>query len=132
MELEYDDASPQLAKQMHFFVATIKFNIAAAETLLSDHRFQYVLPAVFGQGPLENFFGNARQRFGGNFYIDIKDVLAAAKVQRLYQLAMFDIVYQGHDTSSAVDECALCDKTPDDVYTLNALLIVLLMTQTER
>jgi hypothetical protein len=41
------------------FVATTKFNIAAAETLLYDHHFQYVLPAAFGQDPLEKFFGNA-------------------------------------------------------------------------
>ena len=68
------------------FLVTTKFNIAAATRLLTDHHLRYILPAVFSQDPLEKFFGQVRQRFGGNFYIDIGDVLAAAKVQRLHQL----------------------------------------------
>jgi len=72
------------------FVVTTKFNIAASTDLLTNHHFRYVLPAIFSQDPLEKFFGQARQRFGGNFYIDIGDFLAAAKVQRLLQLYIYD------------------------------------------
>ena len=97
------------------FMTTTKYNIATAEMLLSDHHFQYVLPASFGQDPLEKFFGNARQRCGGNFYIDITDVLAAAKVQRLHQLAQFDLFNQDYKHYSKVNIRAICEKTLDDV-----------------
>lgn len=50
-----------------------------------------MLPATFSQDPLEKFFGQARQRCGGNFYIDVADVLSSAKVQRLRQLLKIDI-----------------------------------------
>lgn len=86
------------------FVVTTKFNIAAATELLIDHHFSYVLPAVFSQDPLEKFFGQARQRFGGNFHIDISDVIAAAKVQRLHQLLKLDIV----PTNDVQRECRNC------------------------
>jgi hypothetical protein len=92
------------------FLVTTKFNIAAATKLLTDHHFQYVLPAVFSQDPLEKFFGQARQRFGGNFYIDIGDVLAAAKVQRLHQLMKLDIV----PNDDAQRTCISCTATPDE------------------
>ena len=62
------------------FIVTTKFSIAAATYLLSHHNFEFVLPAVFSQDPLEKFFGQARQRHGGNFYIDIGDVISAGKV----------------------------------------------------
>jgi hypothetical protein len=74
------------------FVITTKFNIAATTDLLRDHHFRYVLPDVFSQDPLMKFFGQARQRFGGNFYIDIEDVIATAKVQRLHQSLKLDII----------------------------------------
>ena len=61
------------------FVVTTSNVISAAEYLLKEHSFQYLLPAIFSQDPLEKFFGQARQRCGGNFYIDIKDVIAAGK-----------------------------------------------------
>ena len=92
------------------FVVTTKFNIAAATELLIDHHFSYVLPAVFSQDPLEKFFGQARQRFGGNFYIDISDVLAAVKVQRLHQLLKLDIIPKD-DTKRT---CGNCTATPDE------------------
>ena len=70
------------------FIVPTKCNIAA-----SKHNFQYVLPAVFSQSPLENIFGQARQRKGGgaNFYIDICDVIAAANVHP-HQLIKYYVV----------------------------------------
>ena len=56
------------------FVVTTRNSIAAANHLFQNHGFHYILPAVFSTNPLEKFFGNARQRKGGNFYIDIIDV----------------------------------------------------------
>ena len=76
------------------FKITTKYSIVAATYLLTYHNFQYVLPAVFSQDPLEKLFGQARQRNGGNFYIDIVDVLSAAKVQRLHQLLKYNIIPQ--------------------------------------
>ena len=77
------------------FKITTKYSIVAATYLLTYHNFQYVLPAVFSKNPLENFFGQARQRNGGNFYFDIVDVLSAAKAQRLHQLLKYNIIPQG-------------------------------------
>ena len=77
------------------FKITTKFSIAAATYLFTYHNFQYVLPAVFSQDPLEKIFGQARQRNGGNFYIDIVDVLSSAKAQRLHQLLKYNIIPQG-------------------------------------
>ena len=74
------------------FLTTTKFNIAAATILLTDYHFQYIVPSIFSQDPLENFFGQARQRCRGNFYIDIADVVAAAKVPKLHQLLKLDIL----------------------------------------
>ena len=64
--------------------------IAASEYLFNNHDFQYVLPAVFSQVPAEIFFGQARQHFGGNFYIYILDVIAAGNVQQMHQLVKYD------------------------------------------
>ena len=77
------------------FKITTKYSIVAATYLLTYHNFQYVLPAVFSQDSLEKFFGEARQRNGGIFYIDIVDVLSAAKAQRLHQLLKYNIIPQG-------------------------------------
>lgn len=92
------------------FVVTTKFNMAAATDLLTDHHFRYVLPAVFSQDPLEKFFGQARQRFGGNFYIDISDVTSAAKVQRLHQLLKLDII----PADDVQRTCSYCTAVPDE------------------
>lgn len=92
------------------FLVTTRFNIAAATELLINHHFRYVLSAVFSQDPLEKFFGQARQRFGGNFYIDIGDVLAAAKVQRLHQLLKLDIIPKDDSRRT----CTMCTTTPDE------------------
>ena len=68
------------------FVVTTKNAIFASNYLLENFDFQYILPAVFSTNPLEKFFGQSRQRVGGNFDIDVVDVILAAKVQRLHQL----------------------------------------------
>ena len=87
------------------FVVTTKSAIEAAKHLFQEHNFQYVLPAVFSTNPLEKFFGQVRQRNGDNFYIDIMDVIAAAKAQRLHQLIKNDIL----PSSSGTEEiCSFC------------------------
>ena len=65
------------------FIVTTKFSVAAATYLLTHHQFEFVLPAVFSQDPLEKFFGQAK-RHVGNFYIDVGDVISACKAQRLH------------------------------------------------
>lgn len=90
------------------FVVTTVNNINAAECLLEKHKFKYVLPSVFSQDPLEKFFGQARQRFGGNFYIDVNDVIVAGKVQRLHQLVKHDVIVKKDDT--VISQCSCCDE----------------------
>ena len=77
-----------------FLVAT-DTNIRAAKMLIETHEFEYVIPAVFSQKPLEEFFGQCRQSVGRNFYIDIGDVITSAKAQHLHQLLKYDIVPVG-------------------------------------
>lgn len=67
-------------------VLSTKANIEAATILLNQHNFTYVLPGVFADEALEKFFGQARQRSGGNFYIDVVDIKAAAKTKNLHAL----------------------------------------------
>ena len=74
------------------FVITTETNILSAQHLLTEHRFEYVLPAVNSSDPAEKFFGQTRQRLAGSFYIDIVDVMAVAKMQILHQLLKFDII----------------------------------------
>ena len=93
-----------------FLVAT-DTNIRAAKMLIETHEFEYVIPAVFSQNPLETFFGQCRQRVGGNFYIDIGDVIASAKAQHLHQLLKYDIAPVG-DGCDAV-QCQLCNAAVD-------------------
>ena len=103
------------------FVVTTKNNIAAAQMLLHNHNFSYVLPSVFSQDPIEKFFGQARQRFGGNYYIDIGDVIAAAKVQQLHQLIKHDIVPH----TSKQSACDLCKTSPahEDMEHLSDIML---------
>ena len=49
------------------FVLSTRSNIQAAELLLAQHDFGYVLPGVFADEDLENCFSQARQHIGGNF-----------------------------------------------------------------
>ena len=89
------------------FIVTTQVNILAAKLLLTNHNFQYILPAVWSQNPIEKFFGQTRQRSGGNFYIDIVDVRAAAKAQHLHQLLKYDIMPDG-SIENCRSKCSLC------------------------
>ena len=73
------------------FITTTKTNIEAATYLLTEQHFQYVLPGIFADEILEMFFGKARMRVGGNFYIDLVDVIASAKVTNLHALLKYDV-----------------------------------------
>ena len=95
------------------FTVTTKNNISAAKYLLQTHNFEYVLPSVFSQDPLEKFFGQARQRFGGNFYIDVKDVLVAGKVQRLHQMVKYDAIRK--DNSNSDPHALRCSSCEDEL-----------------
>ena len=64
--------------------------IEAAEWLLTHHNFTYVLPGVFVDESLEKFFGQARQRNGGNFYIDIVDIKAAAETKNFHTFLKYE------------------------------------------
>ena len=87
------------------FIETTRSNIDAAKYLLEEHNFTYVLPgSVNSQSVLEKFFGKARMRNSGNFYIDEIDIRAAAKVQCLHQLLKYDIIPKGEEGTS----CHLC------------------------
>ena len=41
------------------FIITTTNAIAAAQYLFDNHDYQYILPAVFSQDPVEKFFGQA-------------------------------------------------------------------------
>ena len=92
------------------FLVTTANNVLAAKMLLNTYKFEYVLSAVFSQNPLEKFFGQTRQRCGGNFYIDIGDVIAAAKAQHLHQLLKFEIIPEGE---TCIVDCVLCHSVAD-------------------
>ena len=81
-------------------------DIKTSEHLLENHDFQYILPAVFSQDPVEKFFGYARQRCGGSFYIDIVDVLAVAKIQQMHQVVKYGIIPETHEVQN--NECTAC------------------------
>ena len=105
------------------FVVTTRNSIAAANHLFQNHGFQYVLPAVFSTNPLEKFFGIARQRKGGNFYIDVIDVIAAAKTQRLHQLVKRNILPEANADSTP--NCLICTANieEDDINLIDDLTI---------
>lgn len=84
------------------FIVSTRNNVAAAKLLLAEKDFDYVLPAIFADEALEKFFGQARQRSGGNFYIDVVDIMAAAKVTNLQTLLKHDIM---PESSSRVLDC---------------------------
>ena len=96
------------------FTITTKNIINAAKYLLQIHNFEYVLPSVFSQDPLEKFFGQARQRFGGNFYIDVKDVLVAGKVQRLHQMVKYDAISKDNNSDPFAPQCSSCEDEPSE------------------
>lgn len=85
------------------FTVSTRNNVGAAKLLLADKDFDYVLPAIFADEALEKFFGQARQRRGGNFYIDVVDIVAASKIVNLQTLIKHDIIPK---SSSRVIGCA--------------------------
>ena len=91
------------------FLATTANNVLAAKMLLITYKFEYILSAVFSQNPLEKFFGQTRQGCSGNFYIDIGDVIAAAKAQH-HQLLKFEIIPEGE---TCIVDSVLCDSVAD-------------------
>ena len=56
----------------------------------------YVLLSVFADEAIKKFFGQARQRSWGNFYIDIDNVKAAAALKKLHTLLKHDITLEEH------------------------------------
>ena len=81
------------------FTVSTRNNVDDAKLLLADKDFDYVLPAIFAGEALEKFFGQAR---GGNFYIDVVDIMAAAKIVNLQTLIKHDIM---PESSSRVLDC---------------------------
>ena len=71
-------------------VLSTQANIEAAEWLLTQHNFTYVLPGVFADEALEKFFGQARQYNGGNFYIEIVDIKVTAETKNLHALLKYE------------------------------------------
>ena len=79
-------------------------NIEAAEMLLTHQNFKYVLPGVFADEALEKLFGQARQRSGDNFYIDVVDIKAAAESKNLHALLKYESTpHQSHDVPCTSD-----------------------------
>ena len=97
------DRKLKLTKQIaEAFTVSTRNNVDVAKLLLADKDFDYVLPAIFADEALEKFFGQARQRRGGNFYIDVVDIMAAAKIVNLQTLIKHDIM---PESSSRVLDC---------------------------
>ncbi|KAI6651857.1 hypothetical protein LOD99_4736 [Oopsacas minuta] len=65
-----------------FTVSTLN-NVDAAKLLLADKDFDYILPAIFADEALEKFSAKPGKRRGGNFYIDVVDIMAADKFSRM-------------------------------------------------
>ncbi|KAI6646372.1 hypothetical protein LOD99_9243 [Oopsacas minuta] len=84
------------------FTVSTRNNVDAAKLLLADKDFDYVLPAINADEALERFFGQARQKRGRNFYIEVVDIMAAAKIVNLQTLSKHDII---PESSSRVLDC---------------------------
>ena len=81
-------------------------NIEAAELLLTQHNFIYVLPGVFANETFEKFFGQARQHNRDNFNIDIVDIKAAAETKNLHALLKYDsTLCQSYDVLCTSNIC---------------------------
>ena len=94
------------------FVTTTRTVVEATNHLLTNHHFKYVLPGrIWSDDNLEKFFGKTRQRTNGNFYIDILDVEASAKVQRAHQLMKLDLMPIGEHVTS----CTACTMPLDEI-----------------
>ncbi len=81
-------------------------NIEAADMLLAQQNFNYVLPGVFSDDAVEKFFSQARQCSGCNFYIDIVDIKAAAQTKNLHALLKYESTpHQSHDVPCTYNIC---------------------------
>ena len=96
------------------FIVSTRNNVAAAKFLMAEEDFDYVLPAIFADEALEKFFGQARQRSGGNFYIDVVDIMAAAKVTNLQTLLKHDIMPESSSRVLDCDKNCTSSITPDE------------------
>ena len=117
------DCKLKLTKQTaEAFTVSTLVNVEAAKYLLTNKKFNFVLPAIFADEAIEKFFGQARQRSGGSFYIDSLDILAAAKIKNLQTLTKYEIMPDKIESTSCVctpisitensevfDELSLCD-----------------------
>ena len=57
---------------------------------MTKSRFYYVFPAVFADHTLEKFFGQARQRISGHFFIDVVGVNAAGAKKNLNAIMKYE------------------------------------------
>ena len=87
-------------------VLSARANIEAAEWLLTQHNFTYVLPGVFADEAFKKFFGQARQRNGGNFYIDIVAIKAAAETKNLHALSKYE--FMPHKSNNVPCTSSIC------------------------
>ena len=108
----------KLTKQTgNAFTSSTRTNIETAKYLLTDKDFSYFLSAIDADEALEKFFGKARMRSCGNFYIDMVDVAAAAKVTNLHALLQYDLLPEQLDESN----CPTCsqDVSEDDIDSIS-------------
>ena len=97
----------------------IRLKLIRLNFLFENYSFSYILSAIFFLDPLEKLFGQARQRCGGNFYIDIADILVVMRMQILHQLLKRDLL---PDPCSTVryPSCTL-ESTFEDIDVLQSL-----------
>ena len=101
-----------------FTVGTMS-NVEAAKYLLTQKNFKFVLPGIFADEALEKFFGQARQRSGGSFYIDTIDILAAAKIKNLQTLIKKGIMPDNNETISCVCTPFSIEENSEVLYELS-------------
>ena len=103
------------------FIITTRTVVAASKHILTNYNYTYILPGVWSDDALEKFFGRTRERTSGSFYIDIKDVESAAKVQRTHQLMKYDLMPEHCSTK----KCSSCTAPVEgqDLELLNEITI---------
>ena len=81
-------------------VSTIA-NIQVAQLLLTKYNFSYVLPGAFADEAVKKPFGQASQSCGGNFYIDVVNIIkGAAEAKNLNALLKYDSTLQQSDDAA--------------------------------
>ena len=91
----------------YFFRET---NIAAATDLLDEKNFYYFFYGINIDNTVENSLVRQRRLCGGNFFIDSKDILAAAKVVNLHSLLKCRLFPR----SKVEPDCPMCQELLDD------------------